>query len=84
MTGTGRGELEGTVRVSEIPAKATGSTRPAARSGGALPARPVPGAGGGPLSSAPTGTTDVVTGAPGTADAARGGARVAAGEGAGH
>ncbi|MFD9864548.1 SpoIIE family protein phosphatase [Streptomyces alboflavus] len=84
MTGTGRGELEGTVRVSEIPAKATGSTRPAARSGGALPARPVPGAGGGPLSSAPTGTTDVVTGAPGAADAARGGARVAAGEGAGH
>lgn len=33
MTGAGRGELEGTVRVSEIPAKATGSEDP---SGGAM------------------------------------------------
>src|SRR5690606_39395349 len=33
VTGAGRGELEGTVRVSEIPAKATGSEDP---SGGAM------------------------------------------------
>ncbi|MFD5698370.1 SpoIIE family protein phosphatase [Streptomyces lasiicapitis] len=80
MTGAGRGELEGTVRVSEIPAKATGSGRPVARAGGALPARPVPGAGGGPLLPEPAGNADA---AAARADTAGGGARTAAAEGPG-
>ncbi|MER7347936.1 SpoIIE family protein phosphatase [Streptomyces aurantiacus] len=64
--------------MSEIPAKATGSTRPVARAGGALPARPVPGAGGGPLSPEPAGNADVGAATAGTAGTAGGRARSAA------
>ncbi|GGR69080.1 hypothetical protein GCM10010252_03850 [Streptomyces aureoverticillatus] len=51
-----------------------------ARAGGALPTRPVPGAGGGPLSPEPAGNADVGAA---TAGAAGGGARAAAGDGPG-
>ncbi|MEW2528994.1 SpoIIE family protein phosphatase [Streptomyces sp. NPDC047071] len=53
MTGAGCGELEGTVRVSEIPAKATGSTRPTARAG-----RAASSAAGGPVGTAASSAGD--------------------------